>query len=121
MPQPEPQGSASETLLLLGPGDEERVDTFLREHAASSLFLRSNLRAGGLVDRGQTYQGAWGAAVDRRGIHGVICHAWNGTLLLQAPRDPAVLARFIVTVSGRPIHGLIGPCAQVETARRRSG
>ena len=94
------------------------MDEFLRQHAASSLFLRSNLRVGGLIDRGEVYQGAWAALQTDGALQGVVCHAWNGTLLLQAPDEPAVLAEFAVAASGRRVHGIIGPCDQVERVRR---
>lgn len=105
-------------LVVLRPGDEPRVDEFLRQHTASSLFLRSNLGAAGLIDRGQVYQGAWVAAQADGALQGVVCHAWNGTLLLQAPDEPAILAEFAVATSARRVHGLIGPCDQVERVRR---
>ena len=46
-------------LRLLVPGDEPPIEVFLEHHAASSMFLRSNLRAAGIVDHGQRFQGSW--------------------------------------------------------------
>jgi len=43
-------------LRTLQPGDEAALDAFLARHAESSMFLRSNARAAGLVDRGEPLQ-----------------------------------------------------------------
>ncbi|WP_437959361.1 hypothetical protein WME76_06700 [Sorangium sp. So ce119] len=37
-------------LRTLVPGDEAALEAFLVQHAESSMFLRSNLRAAGLVE-----------------------------------------------------------------------
>ena len=51
---------------LLGPDDRAPLEAFLERHADSSLFLRSNLRAGGLVDEGEPFQATWVGGVRRR-------------------------------------------------------
>jgi hypothetical protein len=51
------------SVRILGPGDEERLERLLAAHADSSMFLRSNRRAAGLVDRGEPYQGTYAAAL----------------------------------------------------------
>ena len=45
----------------LVPGDEHRLSDFLETRADSSMFLRSNLRVGGLVDQGPHARGQLGA------------------------------------------------------------
>jgi predicted GNAT family acetyltransferase len=108
-------------IRILGAGDEERLDRFLMRHADSSLFLRSNLRVAGLVDRGQALQGTY-AAVTRGGeIVAVAGHFWNGNLILQAPELAAELAAAAVKASRRSVGGLIGPPDQVLIARRGLG
>lgn len=98
-------------IARLGPGDEERLDAYLAQHPATSLFLRSNLRCAGLVDRGQRFQGRYAAALTAEGeIAGVIAHAWNGNMLIQAPPDMAAdIARNLSADGDRPLCGLIGP------------
>jgi ribosomal protein S18 acetylase RimI-like enzyme len=99
---------------ILGAGDEEALEAFLRLHVSTSLLLLSNMRKGGLVDRGQYLQGTY--AVDRRpeGIQGVVAHCWNGNLLLQAPEGAGALARQAALASGRAVRGVLGPWDQVE-------
>ena len=55
-------------------------------------------------------------------VEGVVCHGWNGILLLEA--DPSLvvaLAREAVCRSRRAVAGLIGPADQTKEARRRLG
>lgn len=103
----------------LVPGDEGRLDAFLALHPATSLFLRSNLRRAGLVDDGQRFQARYAALVDDAGaVQGVVAHAWNGNLLIQADPDGAAdLARHHMAAGDRPVKGIIGPLAAVRAAR----
>jgi predicted GNAT family acetyltransferase len=108
-------------IRILGAGDEERLDRFLMQHADSSLFLRSNLKVAGLVDRGQALQGTYAAAFRQGGIVAVVGHFWNENLILQAPEQAAELAGAAARASRRRLGGLIGPHAQVSSARRGLG
>lgn len=108
-------------IRLLGRGDEAELESFLSLHEDSSMFLRSNALAGGLVDRAEPLQGTWAAAFEDTRIVGVACHAWTGTLLVQAPRKLEEIARAAVSHSGRKLRGISGPSAQVETARAALG
>jgi predicted GNAT family acetyltransferase len=101
----------------LRPGDEAAVEAFLLGHADSSMFLRSNLRAGGLEDRGEVFQATWAGAFDGGTLIGVAAHAWNANLLLQAPRALPDVVRHAVGASGRPVAGLLGAWSQVAAAR----
>jgi RimJ/RimL family protein N-acetyltransferase len=105
-------------LRILRTGDEVVLDTFLARHADSSMFLRSNARAAGLVDRGQPGQGTYVAALEHGAIVGVAAHCWNGMVLMQAPAHVAALAREAVRRSGRAVAGLSGPWDQVVAARQ---
>jgi GNAT superfamily N-acetyltransferase len=106
----------------LGPGDEGALEAFLTRHAHSSMFLRGNLAAGGIVDHGRPHQSTYVAARDTRGIRGVVGHSWHGMLQLQAPVDVVGdLARAAVERSGRAVTGLVGPWAQVVAARTALG
>src|SRR5439155_13342455 len=111
----------SPELRVLRPGDETALDTFLARHADSSMFLRSNARAAGLVDRGQPGQGTYVAAVEQGAIVGVAAHCWNGMMLVQAPAHAATLAREAVRLSGRTVAGFSGPWDQVVAARQALG
>lgn len=107
-------------IRALVPGDEPVVDAFLERHSASSMFLRSNLRSGGIIDQGEPYQGTWFGAFDTD-LEGVVCHGWNGMLLLQAPVRLPGLVDAAIAASGRPIEGLSGPWDQVVAARTHLG
>lgn len=113
----------------LVPGDEAMVEKFLVAHADTSMFLRSNLRASGLVDEGKPYQGTWYATFDDDGIVAVAMHGWNGIVLMQAARDTLELelaeaARGAIAETkekARAVTGLIGPYAQVVSTRWELG
>src|SRR4051812_685491 len=91
-------------LRVLGPGDETKLDDFLRRHADSSMFLRSNARAAGLVDEGKPLQGTYAALFDGDAIVAVAAHAWNGFVMVQAPAvGLAEVVRFAVGSSQRAV------------------
>ena len=69
---------------LLGPDDRDALERFLLAHADSSLFLRSNVRAAGLVDDGRPFSGTYAGAFDG-GLRAVAAHYWNGNVIVQAP------------------------------------
>lgn len=110
-------------IRTLSGGDETALEKFLAPHASSSMFLRANARAAGLVDRGAPLQGTYVAALAGREIIAVAAHFWNGMLVLQAPDARALesVARAAVSRSGRELTGLVGPQQQVETARATLG
>lgn len=110
-----------ETLRLLKSGDEAALEAFLAEHATSSMFLRSNLRAAGLEDRGAPFQATYVGLMRDGAIVAVAAHAWNGMLLLQAPVAAERVAAAAVEASPRAVAGLIGPAAHVAAARRGLG
>jgi predicted GNAT family acetyltransferase len=93
--------------VILQPGDEAMIEAFLRPHITSSMFLLSNLRHCGLTS------GTWAGAFQDGALVGVLQHAPNGNLLLQAPQHLSELVREVT----RPVRGLIGPWPQVVAAR----
>lgn len=109
------------TLRLLGPGDEARLEAFLLLHADASMFLRSNARAAGLADTGETFSATWVAEDSGGETRGVAAHCWNGVLVLQAPAGPERVAREAVARSGRRVTGIGGPWDQVVAARTALG
>lgn len=108
---------ASDTLRLLQRGDEAALDAFLRGHAASSMFLRSNLRAAGIEDLGQIQQASYVGLFRGTELVAVAAHCWNGSLLLQAPVAAERLAAAAARAGGRKIRWLLGPASQVETVQ----
>src|SRR5260370_7691275 len=76
-------------LRLLRPGDETALDAFLTDHTDSSMFLRANARAAGLIDRGAPLEATYVAALAGGRITGVAAHCWNGMVLVQAPTQAA--------------------------------
>jgi predicted GNAT family acetyltransferase len=110
-------------LKTLSSGDEAALESFLAPRASDSMFLRSNARQAGLVDRGEPFQGTYVAAVEDGRVTAVAAHFWNGMLILQAP-DPKTrerVARAALARSGRELKGLTGPWGQVESVRRALG
>ena len=110
-------------LKTLSVGDEAALEKFLEPRAVDSMFLRSNARRAGLVDRGDPFQGTYVATVEGGEVTAVAAHFWNGMLILQAPdpetREP--VARAAVARSGRELKGITGPWGQVEAVRRALG
>lgn len=104
------------TIRILEPGDEARVEAFLRPRVASSMFLLGNMRTSGLCDTGKPYGGTYAACLEGAAIVGIVAHYWNGVLIFQAPGNENPLWRAAVAASKRPIGGLIGPDDQVTVA-----
>ena len=108
---------AGRTVRVLASADTGVLEDFLAAHADTSLFLRSNLRAGGIVDRGEPYQATWAGAFEGGRIAAVAAHCWNGNLLLQAPGHLDIVVRCAIAASSRAVVGLIGRWAQLRAAR----
>jgi hypothetical protein len=107
----------AETIRVLVAGEEEALEKFLARYATSSMFLRSNLRQGGIVDRGAPYQATYAALFRGGEIAAVAAHCWTGMLVLQAPVETQQVAVVAMASSSRPIAGILGPLAQVRRAR----
>ena len=102
------------SVRILEPGDEALLDAFLLARIASSMILLGNLRAVGLHDRGERFQGTYAAAFDGGAMVGVVGHYWNGNAILQAPPEhAAALCQHAMRASRRALHGLLGPADQV--------
>lgn len=108
-------------IRVLEPGDEALADAFLARHADSSMNLRSDIRRAGLVDRGAPFEGTYAAVLEDGAITALAGHAWNGRILLQAPRSAAGLLDYLVPLSGRTVSGFTGPLDQVEKAGAWAG
>jgi uncharacterized protein len=101
---------SNSTVRLAHPGDESLLDAFLAQHADSSLYLRSFLARGGLVDEGKPLQGTYAIALSDDHIVGVAMHSWHNVVFVQAPDNPAELARVAIEATGRPLLAILGPC-----------
>jgi predicted GNAT family acetyltransferase len=106
-------------IRVLRPGDEAALEAFLLPRIETSMFLIGNMRTAGLIDRGARYEGTYVAAFEEGRVTGVVAHAWNGNLMLQAPRRLDDLWRAAASASGREIKGLVGPSEQVEAVRKK--
>jgi len=106
---------------ILMPGDEPRLEAFLRPRLETSMFLLGNMRAAGLRDTGQAYGGTYAALLEGGSIVGVVAHYWNGNLVFQSSGCENILWRVAVRASRRPVGGLIGPGDQVAVAKKALG
>lgn len=106
----------ADMIRLLGPGDEAALEAFLFRHAETSMFLRSNAHAAGLVDRGEPLQATYAALVEEGVVEAVVAHCWNGMVLVQAPRALPALIAEARRATGRAIAGVTGPYEQVREA-----
>lgn len=107
---------------LLLPADAALLEAFLVQHRDSSMFLRSNARRGGLVDRGKYLQATYVGCFRDGELIGVAAHCWNGMVLVQAPE--AGLAETVyatVKHSRRGVNGFSGPVEQIHAARQALG
>ena len=108
-------------IRLLGPDDRPALEAFLLAHADSSLFLRGNVCAGGMVFEGRPLQAVYVGLVEAGAVHAVAAHCWNDFVLVQAPTELAAVVCAVVERSGRPVAGMSGPWTQVCDARRALG
>lgn len=114
--------TGSLVVRVLHPGDESALAPFFAAHPDTTLFLQSNLLAGGLEDRGEPLQGTYVAAVEGTGaVVAVASHTWSGNLLIEAPTALPAVTRAAVAATRRPVAGLLGRTDQVEAARRTLG
>ncbi len=104
------------TFRLLGKGDIETLERFLAGTPDTSMFLRSNLREAGIVDKGKPYQGTYIGAFEGARLAGVAALYWNGNMLFQCDLADAVpLANETLAAAlPRPCAGLLGPRMLLE-------
>jgi RimJ/RimL family protein N-acetyltransferase len=104
-------------LRVLEESDASLLDTFLRSHRDTSMFLRSNARRSGLAYRPRRFHALYAGAFQDGQLVGVAAHCWNGMLLVQAPEFLEELAPSVIKWSGRRVTGFSGPLDQVRRAR----
>lgn len=105
----------------LKPDDAVELERFLATRPDTTMFLRGNLRAVGLTDGPERYQGLYAAAFEGERIVAAAAHYWNGNLVVDAPQAAAAVAAAAVGASGRGVQGILGPWAQVEEVRKGLG
>ncbi len=106
---------------ILEPQDRDRLEAFLIPWVDSSIILLSNVRQGGLVDRGQRFEGTYFAATRSGRIVGVVGHFWQGNLVFQAPEGLVEILAAVTEAAVRPVCGLLGPAGQVKAAKALLG
>jgi RimJ/RimL family protein N-acetyltransferase len=101
--------------------DVVAIDAFLAQHAASSMFLRSNLTSQGVGISDHPHSSRiflW----EVEGIVGVFGVTKGGYLTVQMPElTPEVASAFARAISGVTVLGMTGPTAQVETMLKALG
>jgi uncharacterized protein len=103
-------------LRLVTPADQPALEVLLSQHAASTMFLRSNIRASGVSDGAAPYHGAYAAWIGGGQATDVAAHYWNNNLILFAPTAAAELATFITNHTKRDVSGILGPWAHCLAA-----
>lgn len=100
----------------LGPGQEIALETFLKTHTDTSMFLRSNLAKSGFVYKDAPFHGDYYAALNTDGtITGTLAHFWNGFVAVQVPEKNTLgqIAAVLTRETTRDISGFSGPPDQV--------
>jgi GNAT superfamily N-acetyltransferase len=110
-----------ESVRILGPGDEAALEAFLRERRDSTMFLRGNLARGGLVDRGERFQGTYGGVFRDAELVGVVAQFWNGMLMPQALTGAVTACEAVLAATGRAVSGFVGLPAQTAALRAHLG
>lgn len=108
-------------LRVLDQGDYPALEAFLVQHRDTSMFLRSNARAAGLVFAGKRLQATYVGGFRDGELVEVAALGWNGMLLLQAPEALEALVERVMSERGARVRGLSGPAAQVRAARTALG
>jgi GNAT superfamily N-acetyltransferase len=105
-------------MRLLQHGDESALSAFLAQTPETAMFLRSNLRASGIVDDGKPYQGSYVGAFEGDKLVGVASFCWNGNLMLQCSSTlaPDLAAAALTAKPDRQVLGVLGPQAPVAAA-----
>ena len=108
-------------LRRAGPGDATALDAFLAQHAATSMFLRSNLAAHG-TDNSDHRHGTTFYVPQRAEIDGVFAISNGGVLMAQAPdAPPEAWAAFARQITGRRVAGMTGRPRQVAQCLAATG
>lgn len=105
---------------VLREGDAEMLDAFLASRPDTHVFLRANLRQGGIEDEGRYGQGTWVGAVeddpdtDTQSVKAAAAIFWNQRVLLQLPEHAIPVLDVLAAAAPRDFVEVSGPTAQVE-------
>ncbi|WP_299043496.1 GNAT family N-acetyltransferase [uncultured Tateyamaria sp.] len=103
------------------PDDAQRIEAFLATHPATSMFLRSNLAAHGLVASDAAHATEMFMIEKDRQVCGVLGLTNGGYLLAQLPNPPRNLSEAIAAWRGRTVRGMTGVSKQVAHVLREFG
>ena len=106
---------------MMAPSPQAALEIHLVRHWSTSTMMRANLRAGGLSDEGEYSRGTYVAMFDGATILGVAAHYRDDSLMLQAQRGLAQVARGAVGESKAPVERIIGAWTQVNGAAATTG
>ncbi|QDC07826.1 GNAT family N-acetyltransferase [Oceanicola sp. D3] len=100
------------------PGEEARLESFLAQHPNTSMFLRGNLAAHGLVPSDHPHSSTcWLAETERGEIRAVVGCNNDGFLMAQVPEEiPGFWGAVTHALAGRKVAGMTGEDGQVRGA-----
>lgn len=105
-----------------GARDAARLDAFLAQHPATSMFLRSNLAAHGTDDTTHPHGTSFFISEVAGAITGVFGITNAGFLLAQAPdAPPEAWDAFAQAIKGRVVAGMTGRPVQVQMCLKACG
>jgi uncharacterized protein len=101
----------------LHPQDFNILDAFLVPLSDTSMFIRSNVRQGGVtLNPEKEFSANYYGYFEDEQLHGVLAFCWNGMILCQVP-EIAHLSQFVPVVTEQlsqfSLHGILGPTDQV--------
>lgn len=111
---------------LLLPADEAQADEYLKPHTPFAFYMRSNMKAGGLVYEGKTFQADFFGAFDAGQLVGVLQHGWIGNVQVFAD-TLSIIPSLVEAWRGyraqnpREIEAFLGPAKQVDQVLASSG
>ncbi len=105
------------TVRILGPGDEDVLQAFLRTRNDTTMFMQSNLAQAGIEDRGERFHVTYAGVFEGEDLVGALGHAWNGLLLVEAREGLIDAIDAVLRASERGVKGFSGPLDQVQAAR----
>ena len=113
--------------VLTSEDEKEQALHFVSQRD-DALFIQSNIERGGLVDKGEELQGTYVGMRWKNSIRGVICHCWNGMLLVSVEETvpkTVVTAAFDLGIMKSPetreIIGVMGEKLSVTSVLEVSG
>ena len=105
------------TVRILGPGDEDVLQAFLRTRNDTTMFMQSNLAQAGIEDKGERFHVTYAGVFEGEELVGALGHAWNGLLLVEARVGLIDAIDAALRASKRGVKGFSGPLDQVQAAR----